>query len=75
MSLRISANLSPLQSPRSAIFVSIRLDAPIYLRYGKGRHPAALNLGDCFSYAVTRLADQRLLCVGAVFPQTDLALA
>ena len=46
-----------------------------YLRYGKGRHPAGLNLGDCFSYAVARLADQPLLCVGDDFPQTDLALA
>jgi ribonuclease VapC len=46
-----------------------------YLRYGKGRHPAGLNLGDCCSYAVARLADQPLLCAGDDFPQTDLALA
>jgi ribonuclease VapC len=43
--------------------------------FGKGRHPAALNLGDCMSYAVARLANQPLLCVGKDFPKTDLNLA
>lgn len=45
-----------------------------FLRFGKGRHPAALNYGDCMSYAVARLADQPLLCLGRDFAQTDLAL-
>jgi ribonuclease VapC len=45
-----------------------------YVRYGKGRHSAGLNFGDCMSYAVARLADQPLLCLGADFAQTDLAL-
>ncbi len=48
------------------------LDA--YLRYGKGRHPAALNFGDCMTYATARLAGAPLLCVGEDFAQTDLAL-
>ena len=43
-----------------------------YLRYGKGRHPAALNFGDCLTYAVCRQANQPLLCVGDDFPRTDL---
>lgn len=43
-------------------------------RFGKGKHPAALNLGDCFSYAVASLAEQPLLCVGNDFRQTDLAI-
>lgn len=43
-------------------------------RFGKGRHPAALNLGDCFSYAVASLAEQPLLCVGDDFRKTDLAV-
>lgn len=43
-------------------------------RFGKGKHPAALNLGDCFSYAVASLAEQPLLCVGDDFRQTDLAV-
>jgi ribonuclease VapC len=45
-----------------------------YLRFGKGRHPAGLNFGDCLSYAVARLAGQPLLCIGADFLQTDLEL-
>lgn len=48
------------------------LDA--FIRFGKGRHSAALNLGDCFSYAVASLAEQPLLCVGDDFPKTDLLL-
>ena len=46
-----------------------------WLKYGKGRHPAALNFGDCMSFAVARAADMPLLCVGDDFAQTDLALA
>lgn len=46
-----------------------------WLRYGKGRHPAALNLGDCMSYATARAARQPLLCVGDDFARTDLDLA
>jgi ribonuclease VapC len=42
--------------------------------FGKGKHPAALNLGDCFSYAVASLAEQPLLCVGDDFRRTDLAV-
>ncbi len=46
-----------------------------WLRFGKGRHPAALNFGDCLSYAVARLADAPLLCVGNDFAKTDIPLA
>ncbi|MEQ1566622.1 MAG: type II toxin-antitoxin system VapC family toxin [Myxococcota bacterium] len=42
--------------------------------FGKGRHPAALNFGDCFSYALARTSGQPLLCKGNDFPRTDLAL-
>jgi ribonuclease VapC len=45
-----------------------------YIRYGKGRHPAALNFGDCLTYAVCRLSDQPLLYVGDDFTRTDLQL-
>ncbi len=45
------------------------------LRYGKGRHPASLNFGDCLSYAMAVVADDALLCVGDDFPQTDCVLA
>ena len=46
-----------------------------WLKYGKGRHPAALNFGDCLAYAVAKLADMPLLYIGDDFPQTDLLLA
>lgn len=46
-----------------------------WLKYGKGRHPAALNFGDCLSYAISKSAGMPLLCVGNDFAQTDLVLA
>jgi ribonuclease VapC len=46
-----------------------------WLRYGKGRHRAALNFGDCISYAVAQRAGAPLLCVGNDFQKTDLTLA
>lgn len=48
------------------------LDA--YSRFGKGRHPAALNFGDCCAYAIASLAGEPLLCIGDDFAQTDLPL-
>lgn len=45
-----------------------------FLRYGTGRHPAALNFGDCLTYAIAMLAKEPLLCVGDDFTQTDLPL-
>lgn len=49
--------------------------AEAFIRYGKGRHPARLNYGDCMTYATARLAGDSLLCVGDDFAQTDLSLA
>ena len=46
-----------------------------FARFGKGRHAAALNYGDCMSYSVARLSDEPLLCTGNDFPKTDLPLA
>jgi ribonuclease VapC len=45
-----------------------------YTRFGKGRHPAALNFGDCMTYATAALAGQPLLCRGEDFRKTDLEL-
>lgn len=45
-----------------------------FRRFGKGRHAAALNFGDCMTYAVARLTGEPLLCVGDDFPRTDLSL-
>jgi len=44
-------------------------------RFGKGRHPAALNFGDCFAYAVAQLEGLPLLFKGDDFSQTDLRVA
>jgi len=43
-----------------------------YLRFGKGRHRAALNFGDCLSYAAAKLSGQPLLFVGDDFTKTDV---
>ena len=42
-------------------------------RYGRGRHPAKLNMCDCFSYGVAKLSDMPLLYKGDDFARTDLA--
>ena len=44
-------------------------------RFGKGRHPAGLNLGDCFSYALAKLTGAPLLFKGRDFAQTDIPSA
>lgn len=43
-------------------------------KFGKGRHPAGLNMGDCFSYAVAEVAKAPILFKGHDFGQTDLKL-
>jgi ribonuclease VapC len=43
-----------------------------YRRFGKGRHSADLNFGDCMTYAVARLAGEPLMFVGEDFGHTDL---
>ncbi len=46
-----------------------------YSRFGKGRHPAALNFGDCFSYALARVRGEALLFKGTDFSRTDVPAA
>src|SRR5260370_18947602 len=41
-------------------------------KYGKSRHPASLNLGDCFAYALTKTSGEPLLAKGGDFPRTDV---
>jgi ribonuclease VapC len=52
------------------------LDAAItaFIRFGRGRHPAALNFGDCMSYAIASVAGMQLLFTGNDFSQTDVIL-
>ncbi|MBR0654892.1 type II toxin-antitoxin system VapC family toxin [Plastoroseomonas arctica] len=51
------------------------LAAEGWRRFGKGRHPAGLNLGDCFAYALAQSRNEPLLFKGADFPQTDVKAA
>lgn len=51
-----------------------RVARSAYSRFGKGRHPASLNYGDCFSYALASVRGQRLLFKGGDFVKTDLLL-
>jgi ribonuclease VapC len=46
--------------------------ADAFLRFGRGRHPAGLNLGDCMSYAVASVAGMPLLFTGEAFRLTDI---
>ena len=43
-----------------------------YRTYGKGRHPAGLNYGDCFSYALAKISGEPLLFKGEDFSRTDI---
>jgi ribonuclease VapC len=58
-------------------FTEEHLDAAIdaFLRFGKGRHRAALNFGDCMAYAVAAVAGMPLLYTGNDFAQTDIPAA
>jgi ribonuclease VapC len=49
--------------------------ASAFDRFGKGRHPAALNLGDCFAYACAKANDAPLLYKGGDFAKTDVQRA
>ena len=46
-----------------------------YRRFGKGNHPARLNLGDCFAYALSKARGEPLLFKGDDFRQTDVEAA
>jgi ribonuclease VapC len=52
-----------------------RVALEAFVRFGKGRHRAALNLGDCMTYATALIEESPLLYVGDDFARTDLAAA
>ncbi len=52
-----------------------RLARAAFVRYGKGRHPAKLDFGDCMAYALARETGEELLFKGTDFAQTDVAVA
>jgi ribonuclease VapC len=59
--------------PIDAAIGRLALDA--FARFAKGRHAAALNMGDCFAYACARSRDLTLLAKGGDFARTDITLA
>ncbi len=59
--------------PVSANHARLAVDA--FRRFGKGRHPAGLNFGDCFSYALAKATGEPLLFKGDDFSQTDITRA
>jgi ribonuclease VapC len=52
-----------------------RLAVAAFETYGKGRHPARLNLSDCFSYAVAKSLKLKIIFIGNDFSKTDLKIA
>jgi ribonuclease VapC len=60
-------------APFSAHHASVALEA--FVDFGKGRHPARLNLGDCLTYATAQVAEMPLLFTGDDFTHTDIVSA
>jgi len=60
-------------APFTGVQAKLAIDA--FRRYGKGRHPAGLNFGDCFSYALAKATGEPLLFKGDDFAQTDIKRA
>ncbi len=67
---RLRAEFNIAVSPYGDEHVVAALQA--FTNFGKGRHPAGLNFGDCMTYAAARVTSQPLLAVGDDFPRTDL---
>jgi ribonuclease VapC len=53
----------------------LRIAREAAVRFGRGRHKARLNFGDCFAYALAKSEDIPLLCTGTDFAATDVAIA
>ena len=66
---RANIELIPVSSDQA--YVALQA----FRQYGKGRHPAGLNFGDCFSYALAKSLGEPLLFKGNDFSQTDLTQA
>ena len=66
---RARVTVAPLDAAQALIAT------PAWRRFGKGRHAAALNMGDCYFYALARSLNAALLFTGDDFAQTDLPAA
>jgi len=76
----VSAVLMELLASADAIVIEFgqrhwREAVSAWGRFGKGRHPAGLNFGDCLTYATALVAGEALLAKGDDFTQTDIPLA
>jgi uncharacterized protein with PIN domain len=56
----------------TSALVAILLNEPERRTFGKGKHPAGLNFGDCFAYALAKATGEPLLFKGNDFSQTDI---
>ena len=79
---RFQSRQGQLDAWLSSMRVFVRSDIDLgnaalraYLQYGKGFHPARLNLGDCFAYALAKTLDAPLLYKGDDFAKTDIRSA
>jgi ribonuclease VapC len=61
--------IAPVTADQAAIACEV------FRRFGRGRHPAGLNIGDTFAYALARVTGEPLLFKGADFAQTDITSA
>lgn len=62
----VAVEVVPLDADRARVALAA------WRRFGKGRHPAGLNLGDCYSYSLASVTGGRLLYKGRDFDQTDV---
>jgi ribonuclease VapC len=87
-SLALEARISPDAGRELDLFLSatgfeiasfdeeqLRAARRAWRKYGKGNHPAGLNMGDCASYALSKVTGEPLLFKGNDFPQTDVESA
>ena len=65
-SVRLNLQIAPVDAEQLEVARSA------WRRYGKGRHPAALNFGDCFAYALAKIVEEPLLAKGTDFAATDI---
>ena len=73
----LSAAIDPLLDKLGVHLVAVELEQAqiareAYRQFGKGNHPAQLNLGDCFAYALAKARGEPLLFKGDDFRQTDV---
>lgn len=63
-------DIGVIDVPFDRALADLAIDA--HARWGRGNHPAKLNFGDCFTYAVAKQTGEAILCVGDDFARTDV---